>query len=157
MKFVILDNTAWTTHFVVLQSTSRAAETASGASRRTTERLVCWTPPTSSLLPFIPIRSSGRFRRHVARAVTNFFRSALTEIPVRRMREHDAPPVHASFDARFTRHATRHDRHSCPSPVTFLPSRKRRRPHVAGVVRHQMGIDARRARIRRFPNRPRRR
>lgn len=84
MKFVILDNTAWTTHFVVLQSISRVAETASGASRRTTERLVCWTHPASSLLPFIPIRSSGRFRRHVARAVTNFFRSALTEIPVRR-------------------------------------------------------------------------
>ena len=51
MKFVILDNTAWTTHFVVLQSTSRAAETASVASRRTTERLVCWTHPTSSPPP----------------------------------------------------------------------------------------------------------
>lgn len=91
MKFVILDNTAWTTHFVVLQSTSRAAETASAASRRTTERLVCWTQPTSSLLPFIPIRSSGRFRRHAVRTVTNFFRSALTEIPVRRMRELHLP------------------------------------------------------------------
>lgn len=51
MKFVILDNTAWTTHFVVLQSISRAAETASVASRRTTERLVRWTHPTSSLPP----------------------------------------------------------------------------------------------------------
>lgn len=91
MKFVILDNTAWTTHFVVLQSSSRVAETASAASRRTTERLVCWTQPTSSLLPFIPIRSSGRFRRHVVRTVTNFFRSALTEIPVRRMRELHLP------------------------------------------------------------------
>ena len=91
MKFVILDNTAWTTHFVVLQSSSRVAETASAASRRTTERLVCWTQPTSSLLPFIPIRSSGRFRRHVVRTVTNFFRSALTEIPVRRMREPHLP------------------------------------------------------------------
>lgn len=87
MKFVILDNTAWTTHFVVLQSISRAAETASVTSRRTTERLVRWTHPTSSLPPLIPIRSSSRLRRHVARAVTNFFRSALTEIPVRRMRE----------------------------------------------------------------------
>lgn len=108
MKFVILDNTAWTTHFVVLQSISRAAETASGASRRTTERLVCWTHPTSSLLPFIPIRLSGRFRRHVARAVTNFFRSALTEIPVRRMRElHMRLCSHASMQVtRCTRRCT---------------------------------------------------
>ncbi len=90
MKFVILDNTAWTTHFVVLQSTSRAAETASAASRRTTERLVRWTHPTSSLLPFIPIRSSVRLRRHASCAVTIFFRNALTEIPVRPIREHDA-------------------------------------------------------------------
>ncbi len=90
MKFVILDNTGWTTHFVVLQSTSRAAETASVASRRTTERLVRWTLPTSSRPPFIPIRSSRRLRRHAARTVTNFLAVPLTEIPVRRMREHDA-------------------------------------------------------------------
>ncbi|VWC63415.1 hypothetical protein BLA18110_01389 [Burkholderia lata] len=108
MKCVILDNTAWTTHFVVLQSISRAAETASIASRRTTERLVCWTHPTSSLPPFIPIRSSDRFRRHVARAVTNFFRSALTEIPVRRMRElHLHPCTHPSMQVtRCTRRCT---------------------------------------------------
>lgn len=108
MKFVILDNTAWTTHFVVLQSTSRAAESASAASRRTTERLVRWTHPTSSLLPFIPIRSSRRLRRHAARTVTIFFRRALTEIPVRRMRAYDAhrcvcPPGRV---ARCTRRCT---------------------------------------------------
>lgn len=43
MKFVILDNTGWTMHFHALQSTSRAAETASAVSRRASERLVRWT------------------------------------------------------------------------------------------------------------------
>ncbi len=54
MKFVILDNTAWTTHFDALQSISRVAETASATSRRASERLVRWTPPSSSRHPSLP-------------------------------------------------------------------------------------------------------
>lgn len=54
MKFVILDNTAWTTHFDALQSISRAAETASATSRRASEHLVRWMPPPSSPRPSLP-------------------------------------------------------------------------------------------------------
>lgn len=87
MKFVILDNTAWTTHFVVLQSISRAAETASVASRRTTERLVRWTHPTSSLPPSSLYVRAAVCDDTLRAPLQIFFRSALTEIPVRRMRE----------------------------------------------------------------------
>jgi len=141
MKFVILDNTAWTTHFVVLQSISRAAETASAASRRTSKRLVRWTPPTSPLLPFIPIRSSGRVRWHAARTVTNFFRSPLRTYPydergnmTRTQRIPANPSVRDARRGAYCRCTI------VVRAVTFGLSQKRRRPRFAGVVRHQMGI-----------------
>lgn len=160
MKFVILDNTAWTTHFVVLQSISRAAETASVTSRRTTERLVRWTHPTSSLPPSslyvraavcddtlrapLQIFFAAPLRRYPYDGCGNFTRTCAH---LRRCRAFDARNLARSSFMYVVCHIS--------------PPQKRRRPHVAGVVRYQMGyqmgIDARHARIRRFPNRPRHR
>lgn len=117
MKFVILDNTGWTTHFDALQLSSRAAETASAASRRASNRLVRWTPPASSpavLPPLHPytFERSCAMTPHVHRY--NFF-SHFSRSPFARMRRR-----------------TRGDARSCSRGCHIRPAAKTPTPACRG-------------------------
>lgn len=78
MKFVILDNPAWTGCFGVLKLNARSQFRSSVAF---------WSAPGiadrgKESSQSNAIRTEGRLRRHVWLAVTIFFRRALTENPV---------------------------------------------------------------------------